>query len=85
MEEEFNKEFKRVIKQYYTQHAKCIITRKNNTAALEIKNIVYIESYQRHLYVVTKDKEKYINAGKLNEKEKQLFPLGFVRTHQVFY
>lgn len=83
-QDSFDKEFHRAVKQYYSQHQKYVIKLRDSTIALNFKNIVYIEGYQRHLNVVTNDGKKYVDSGKLIDKEKQLAPLGFVRTHQGF-
>jgi two-component system, LytTR family, response regulator LytT len=82
--ESFDREFERAVNQFYAQHRKLIFKTSCNTVAVEIKDIVYIEGYQHHLYVVTKNKNEYMVTGKLSEKEKQLLPFGFVRVHQSF-
>lgn len=81
---DFDLEFERAIKQYYSQHRKYVISSKDSTTALDIKDIVYIEGYQRHLKIVTSDGEQYLDTGKVNDAEKKLVSCGFVRTHQGF-
>lgn len=82
-ENEFRREFDRAIQAFYRHHHKYIIGNQEKTDVLEIGNIVYIEGYHRHLSIQTRD-QAYDKIGKLNDEEKRLAPLGFVRIHQGF-
>ncbi len=81
---DFDLEFERAVRQYYSQHKKYVISSKDSAVALNIKDIVYVEGYQRHLNIVTRDGGQYLDTGKVDDAEKKLAPLGFIRTHQGF-
>lgn len=83
-QDSFNREFRRIIKQYCLNHQKYTIRNKNGIFALEIKSIVYIESYRHSLIFFTNNGEKYNTTGTISEKESQLAPLGFIRVHQGY-
>lgn len=81
---EFNKTFQRIIKKYTKIH-KCIpIKWQNDSVNLEIKDICYIEGYNRHLVFHLYNGDCYEIVGKINEIYKSLKVHGFVKSHQGF-
>ena len=79
----FDHEFRRALKKYYVQYKKYVIESKSSTTALEIKDIVYMESSDHYVNIHT-EKSKYTKRGKLDVEEKALTSYGFVRTHQRY-
>lgn len=80
---DFKKDFERAIEQYKISHSKYVIKYKGITTTLEIGDILYIEGYNRYLYVfdgITKHK----SVGKLKDEEEKLSVYGFLRCHQGF-
>ena len=51
--------------------------------ALDVRDIVYVESYQRHLRFYTPT-DRYECVGKIKQYETSLTPYGFLRCHQGF-
>lgn len=82
-ENDFKRDFSRAIEQYRINHYKYIVKYKDLTATLEIKDIIYIEAFNRHLFVFD-GTTKYECVGKLKDEEKKLSSYGFVRCHQGF-
>lgn len=82
-ESDFKKDFDRAIEQHKVNHCKYIVKYKDSTTTLEIKDIIYIEALNRHLFVFD-GVNRYEYVGKLKEEEKKLSPYGFVRCHQGF-
>ena len=81
---EFNKTFQRIIKKYTEIH-KCIpIKWQNDSVNLEIKDICYIEGYNRHLVFHLFNGESYEVVGKIDEMYNFLKVHGFVKSHQGF-
>jgi len=81
--EAFDREFGRALKQYFMEHQKYIIEIDSRTVALEIKDIVFLNSSDHYITIRT-EQGKHIKRGKLNDEEKTLTPYGFVRTHNSF-
>ncbi|MDR2600052.1 MAG: LytTR family DNA-binding domain-containing protein [Oscillospiraceae bacterium] len=73
----------RAIRKYKEQHYVIDIKYQDKAYALEVCDIVYIESDLRHITIYTKD-NIYKSIGKLNEYEHRLSPYGFLRCHQSF-
>lgn len=82
-QEVFNKELERTISTFLKKKFKYRIDYKNETTVLEIKDILYIETYNRHLRAVTAT-NKYEYIGKLSQQEKKLIEYDFVRCHQGY-
>ena len=82
-ENEFKKDFDRAIEQYKVNSYKYIVKYKDSTVTLEIKDIIYIEAYNRHLFIFD-GINRYECIGKLKDEEKKLSFYGFVRCHQGF-
>ncbi|MSU01545.1 response regulator transcription factor [Tissierella sp. DSM 105185] len=81
--DEFRKDFNRAIEQYKVNNYRYIVKYKDSTATLEIKDIIYIEAYNRHLFIFD-GINRYECIGKLKDEEKKLSFYGFVRCHQGF-
>lgn len=81
---EFDRVFQIIIKKHTELH-KCIpIKWQNDSVNLEIKEICYIEGYNRHLIFHLYNYERYEVVGKLNDIYNSLKIHGFVKTHQGF-
>ena len=81
---EFNKTFQRIIKKYTEIH-KCVpIKWQNDSVNLEIKDICYIEGYNRHLVFHLYNGDSYEVVGKIDEMYNILRVHGFVKSHQGF-
>lgn len=79
----FNEEFERALTCY--RRMKYIFQIKHNDEAyyIEVKDIIYIETCNRHLRLVTQNNRiEYI--GKIREEEKKLAGYDFVRCHQGY-
>ena len=61
-----------------------VVKYKQQIRQILLKNIVYIECYNRHILVqtVTDQMESYQTFRETAEK---LIPLGFIRVHQSFF
>ena len=79
----FDHEFQRALKKYHMEHKKYIIESYSSTIALEIKDIIYMESTDHYVNIHTEN-SKHIKRGKLDVEEKALTSYGFVRTHQRY-
>lgn len=82
--EEFYKVFEQALAQYSKDHYKYSISFKNQTHVVEVRDIVYIESYKRKLTVNTADGNAYETYSNMSREAKKLAPYGFVQTHQGF-
>lgn len=82
-QDRFNKEFDRAIGAYTKKKYKYRISTKTETIFLEVKDILFIETYNRHLRVITKS-GKYECSGKMSAEEKKLAQYDFVRCHQGY-
>jgi DNA-binding LytR/AlgR family response regulator len=66
----------RAIRKYRDIHHIVEVRWKNTSHALKVRDIAHLESYLRHVTVVTED-SKYKCVGKLSENESRLKPYGF--------
>ena len=82
-QDKFNKEFERALETYNKKRYIYKIFFKDITTCLEVKNILYIETYNRHLQVVTKN-GNYEYLGKMSVEEKKLSDYNFIRCHQGY-
>lgn len=82
--ERFSSTFKRVVSKYNSLHSTISIKQQNNTIELEIKDICFIEGYNRHLKYHLVDKEVIEVVGKIDKAFKELQSHSFIRTHQGF-
>ena len=76
-------DFKRALEQHKIGHHVYTIKYKENTFAFEVKNILYIEVYNRHLRLWANEGQ-YEFAGTLMAEEKKLSPYNFVNCHQSY-
>ena len=81
---EFDKTFQRIVKKYKEPHRSIPIKWQNNSVYLEIKDICYIEGYNRHLVFHLYNGDCYEVVGKINEMYYFLKIHGFVKSHQGF-
>ncbi|MPM42939.1 hypothetical protein SDC9_89611 [bioreactor metagenome] len=79
----FNEEFERAVNCSNKMKCKYSITNKDKRTIFEIKDIVCIEIYHRHLRLSTVD-SSYEYTGSLGNEEKKLSNYGFVRCHQRY-
>lgn len=75
-------EYNRAKERYCLDHYLYSVKKKDTVEKIEINKIIFIESYRRHLYIVTVDGRKLEFRGKMNEEEKKLKIFNFVRTHE---
>jgi DNA-binding LytR/AlgR family response regulator len=73
----------RALKKHKEQHFIVNIKWRENSYAIKVCDIVFIESDLRHIVIVTVD-NRYKVIGKLDEYELRLAPYGFLRCHQSF-
>jgi len=79
----FNEEFERALNCYRKMKFKYQITYNNKTTFLEVKEITYIETFNRHLRLSTLSKS-YEYKGNIGMEEKKLADYGFNRCHQGY-
>lgn len=77
-------EYNRAKAHYLKEHYLYIIKQKNNTTKVQINNMVYIESQNRHLYLSTVDEKRYEYRGKLDKETTKLDKYNFVRLHESY-
>ncbi|WMM25780.1 LytTR family DNA-binding domain-containing protein [Tissierella sp. MB52-C2] len=82
-ENDFRKDFDRAIEQHKINHYKYVVKYKGSTTKLEVKDIIYIEALNRHLFIFN-GVNRYECVGKLKDEEEKLSFYGFVRCHQGF-
>ena len=78
------KTFHQIIKKYTELHECIPIKWQNDSLCLEIKDICYIEGYNRHLVFHLYNGEFYEVVGKLDDIFQTLKLYGFVKSHQGF-
>ncbi len=81
---QFNKTYQRIIKKYTEIHRTIPIKWQNDSVNLEIKDICYIEGYNRHLVFRLCNGDSYEIVGKIDDVYKTLKIHGFVKSHQGF-
>lgn len=79
----FVKEFDRAVSSYKKMKFKYHIIVKNKTTILEVKDIMYIETYNRNLRAVTLT-DSYEFTANLATEETKLEEYDFVRCHQGY-
>ena len=82
-QETFNKEFERAVRIYKRRHSRYRIVYKDSVNYLEMKDIIYIETYNRHLRAVSPI-GSYEFLGKMGVEEKRLKNYDFIRCHQSY-
>jgi len=80
---DFDKDFERALEKHKISRYVYKIKYKENTFAFEIKDIVYVESYNRRLRLYANE-EIYEFTGTLLAEKKKLLPYNFVNCHQGF-
>ncbi|MCL2222979.1 MAG: LytTR family DNA-binding domain-containing protein [Oscillospiraceae bacterium] len=80
---ELNDVLCRAFVRYREQHYIVCFKWDNESYALDVSSIVYLESYRRNVLFKTVD-ALYKCVGKLGDYERQLIPYGFLRCHQRF-
>ncbi len=82
--EDFDRVFIEAAKLYNKNHFKYVVEIKNRTQIIEVRDIMYIETYKRKMAIYTADGKIYHSYGSLDKETEKLTPYGFVRTHQGF-
>jgi len=83
MRDVFTDEFERALTRYRKMKYMHQIYCTGKERFIEVKDILYIETYSRHLRLVT-HKEKIEYIGKIKEEEHKLADYGFLRCHQGY-
>lgn len=83
-QKKFDEVFQQVVKKYTDLHKCFPIKWQNDSVNLEIKDICYIEGYNRHLVFHLYSGESYEIVGKLDDVYSMLEIYGFVKSHQGF-
>lgn len=81
---EFNKTFQMIVKKYRMLHKFVNVRWQNEVVNLEIKDICYIEGYNRHLNYHLYNGDSYEVIGKIDQTYNDLKIYGFVKSHQGF-
>ncbi len=79
----FNKAIKKALLKYASQRGQFVIKNNNASTKISTDDILYIESYKKHLIIHTADKQ-YETPGRLGEAEAKLRDYGFCRVHQGY-
>lgn len=79
----FDREFERAVKTFRRMKFKYRITYKEQTNILQIEDILYIETYDRHLRAITMD-SSYEFLGSIGAEEEKLSQYNFIRCHKSF-
>jgi DNA-binding LytR/AlgR family response regulator len=79
----FKREFERALQTYQKAIHHYIITCKEQTVILTVRDILYIETYDRHLRACTQE-NKYEFAGNIGIEENILLEYNFVRCHKGY-
>lgn len=82
-QELFEYEFNRALNYYLNMHSKYMLKIRDRIVNLEIREIIYIETFERHLRLHTK-KESYVYNGTLKNEHQKLSPYDFVLVHQAY-
>lgn len=80
---EFSNVFQRAVGKYKSLNSIVVLKWQSNRFPVAINDITYIEGYNRHLTVHTKD-GKFETIGKISDILLTLEPHGFIRIHQGF-
>lgn len=80
---EFNEVFSRAVKKYCTKNKTVTFRWETDRYNLPIKDIAYIEGYQRHLTIFT-TKGEIEAMGRIQVVQKVLAPYGFIHLHQGY-
>ena len=78
-----NEVLHRALKKHREQHYIVNFSWQEQSYALDVSDIIYLESDLRHVIFVTNEGE-YKCVGKLNDYESCLLPYGFLRCHKSY-
>lgn len=81
---ELDRTFSRAISKYKDIHKMLPIKWQNEAVNLEIKDICYIEGYNRHLIFKLYNGDCYEVVGKINDVYETLKLHGFIKSHQGY-
>jgi DNA-binding LytR/AlgR family response regulator len=76
-------EFKRAVNTIYKRKSTYKITYKGETSIILKNDIIYIETYDRHLRMTTNER-KYEYTGKISAEEKKFESYEFIRCHKSY-
>ena len=79
----FNKEFDRAMRTYKKIKYRYNFTYKGKITVLEVKDIIYVETYNRHLRVISAV-GSFEYLGNIAVEEKKLAEFGFIRCHNGY-
>lgn len=82
-EAEFDEVFLRAVRKYKAEHSVIALKWQNERYAIPIREITFVEGYQRHLMVHT-ETEVYKSTGKISDIFNELENHNFIRVHQGF-
>lgn len=82
-QELFDFEFNRALNFYLNMHSKYMIKTRDRIINIEIREIIYIETHERHLKLHAR-KETYIYNGTLKNEYQKLSPHDFAMVHQAY-
>ncbi|MEI6578265.1 MAG: LytTR family DNA-binding domain-containing protein [Eubacteriales bacterium] len=82
-EADFILDFERAIESYKINHYKHLFKQKEGNCIIEIKEIFFIEVYNKHLYV-NAENQVYECTGTLAEEEKKFKKYNFVMCHKSY-
>lgn len=81
--EMFDKEFDRAMRTYKKIKYRYSFTYRGKITVLEVKDVIYIETYNRHLRV-TSTNGSFEYLGNIAIEEKKLADFGFLRCHKCY-
>ena len=84
MKQDFDKDFGRALEQLRLSRHFYAVKHGDKTYKFEVRDIIYIEGYDRRLSVHTREGKTDYTMKKLDEEEEKLSPYHFVRCHQGF-
>lgn len=79
----FKQALKKALTKHFSQWGQFVIKNNNASTKIPTRDILYIESYKKHLIIHTADRQ-YETSGKLSDTEKKLHDYGFCRVHQGY-
>lgn len=82
-QEEFKYDFERAVDKYKSIHKYYTVSWRDKKTYIEFGDILYIEGYNRHLYIRT-ETHKYECVGSIRKEEKTFIPYGLLKCHQGF-
>ena len=77
-------EFRRGLKKYQSLYSKFLISYNHEKVALDIKDIIYLESQKRKLFIKLTGENAYETYGKISSQEELCNMHGFIRIHRSY-